>query len=72
MEETESKRVQTVRKIRKDWGTAAHFCRKNGININTFDVVMHGNFTSKRVTDILIEHGYIKDAAELRRNREEV
>lgn len=60
-----NRRTEISAKIIEDWGTVTHFCRKNDINYNTFDVVMNGMGTSKRITDILIAHGYIKDASQM-------
>ncbi|SFP61566.1 hypothetical protein [Hydrogenimonas thermophila] len=47
-------------KILDDWGTVKRFCKKNGININTYRVVKAGNGKSKKIENILKEHGYLK------------
>jgi len=54
-------------KIIDDWGTMTHFCRKNGINYNTFKTVLYGNATSTPIAEKLKKHGYIKDASELQK-----
>ena len=57
-------------KIREDWGTVRFFCRKNKINYNTFGVVAQGAGVSKPITDLLISYGYINDASELKKKKE--
>ncbi len=52
-------------RIREDWGTATHFCKKHGINLNTFRVVIHGQGKSKPITDVLISYGYIRHADDI-------
>jgi len=52
-------------KIREDWGTVTHFCKKHDINLNTFRVVMYGYGKSAPITNLLIKLGYIKNASEL-------
>ncbi len=69
MEQTSSKRVQISKQIREDWGTVKHFCKKNDINHNTFDVVMNGVYKSKPIAKILIAYGYIKHADELMKDK---
>ncbi len=54
-------------KIRKDYGTVAFFCRKNGINYNTFKQVIYGYGTSSKIVNLLKKHKYIKNADELRK-----
>jgi len=56
-------------KIIEDWGTLVHFCKKNNLNPNTFQQILYGYNKSKRISDILIKHGYIKDASELSREK---
>lgn len=54
-------------KIRADYGTLTHFCRKQNpkININTFRAVLSGAGKSSRIAKLLIKLGYIKNADEL-------
>jgi len=67
MSKPSTKRLEITKKIRQEWGTVRHFCRKHNINNRTFGVVMGGNGKSKPITDLLIEHGYLADANELNR-----
>ena len=55
------------KKIRNDWGTLTHFCRKNNIKINTFKQVLYGYAKSKKLTNLLIKYGYIKSQKDLER-----
>jgi hypothetical protein len=52
-------RAELTAKIRHEYGTVKRFCFTNGINYNTWNVVMQGRGKSKRITDILISQGYI-------------
>ena len=52
-------------KIKEDYGTVKRFCEKNEINHNTYQVIVSGHATSKKITDILISHKYIKHADDL-------
>lgn len=54
-------------KIRDDWGTQKHFCKKHGFNPNTFQQVLLGHATSAPKTNLLIRYGYIKSASELKK-----
>ncbi len=55
------------KRIREDWGTVTHYCRKRGINPNTLKQVVYGFSFSTRILDILIADGYVKDRAEMDR-----
>ncbi len=59
------------KEIREDWGTATHFCRKNGLNYDSFKVVVTGLHKSRKCVDALIEHGYINEASDLPQYRDE-
>ncbi len=59
-------------RIREDYGTLTHFCRKNGINITTLKVVLSGHGTSKPLAKKLKKMGYIKNIDELRKIRQAV
>lgn len=61
------KKLIVSKKIRNDWGTLTHFCRKNNIQINTFKQVLYGYGKSKKITDLLIKSGYIKTEKDLER-----
>ena len=52
-------------KIKDDWGSVKRFCANNNINYNTYQVVVSGHATSKRITDILISYKYIKHTNDL-------
>lgn len=54
-------------KIKDDYGSVKRFCEKNNINLNTYKVVIAGNGTSTRITNILKEHKYIKSADDLKK-----
>lgn len=54
-------------KIKKDYGTVKHFCKKNSINWNTFKVVTGGKGTSDPIVKILVKHGYIESAEDLKK-----
>jgi len=56
-------------KIIEDWGTIVHFCRKNNLNLSTFNQILYGYSKSKPISDLLIKHGYIKHASELSREK---
>ena len=55
------------RKIVDDWGTVKHFCKKHDINYNTFRYVVSGNGVSAPIVKVLKEHGYIKNASDLKK-----
>lgn len=57
--------MSIIQKIREDWGTATHFCRKNGLNYDSFKVVVIGRQKSQACVDALIKHGYIGAEQEL-------
>lgn len=52
-------------RIRQDWGTGTHFCRKHGLNYGSFALVIGGHRKSQKCVDALIAHGYIKKASDL-------
>lgn len=52
-------------KIREDYGTLTHFCKKHNININTFRVVLSGAGKSTPIALLLVKLGYLKDVKEL-------
>jgi len=54
-----------TQKIKEDYGTVLRFCKLNGINNNTFRVVVAGNAKSEKIVKILKKHKYIKSASEL-------
>ncbi len=56
-----------TQKIRDDWGTLTHFCKKHDINIHTFKQVIYGFGTSSRIESILVENGYIKNINDLKK-----
>ena len=54
--------VVDTKKIREDYGTVRHFCRKNGINYNTLYVTKTGKWAiSSKLIDRLKKLGYIKE-----------
>lgn len=55
-------------KIKDDYGTLIHFCKKHDINIQTFKQVLYGYGKSKRIVTLLKKHKYIKNADELSRD----
>lgn len=55
-------------RIREDYGTLVHFCRKHNINISTLRVVLSGYGTSSPIANLLKKLGYIKSADELKRS----
>ncbi len=59
-------------RIREDYGTLTHFCRKNGINASTLKVVLSGYGSSKPLERKLKKMGYIKSEDELRKIRQAV
>ena len=54
-------------RIREDWGTVKHYCRKRGINPNTLKQVVYGYNASQQILDTLIADGYVKDREDLLR-----
>lgn len=54
-------------KIKDDYGTLTHFCKKHSLNLQTFKQVLYGYSKSKRIVEILKKHKYIKSADELTR-----
>lgn len=54
-------------KIKQDWGTVSHFCKKHGLNFKTFRHVLYGYGSSKPIIELLKKHNYIKSADELKR-----
>lgn len=69
MEQTSNKRIQIKKAIQFDYGTVKRFCRIHDINYATWDVVMNGTSKSARITDLLIDKGYLKHADELIREK---
>jgi len=59
--------ISLTNKIKNDYGTVKRFCFINNININTFKQISYGIAKSKRITDILVKHNYIKNAEELKK-----
>ena len=57
--------MKIIQKIREDWGTGTHFCRKNGLNYQSLKTVLAGAQKSRKCVDALIEHGYIDKASDL-------
>ena len=62
--------MKIIQKIREDWGTGAHFCRKNGLNYQSFKTVVAGAQKSQKCVDALLEHGYISAASDLPQYKE--
>lgn len=67
MNDSKNEPISISAKIKNDWGTMTHFCKKNDINYNTFKVVLYGHATSNPIIEKLKKHGYIKDASELQK-----
>ena len=44
-------RIDTKR-LREDWGTVKHFCKKKGVNYNTFKVWNAGYQDSKKLAKV--------------------
>ncbi len=59
--------LEITKAIRRDWGGMRVYSRIKGINENTLRRVVYGYSTSKPMATILIEDGYLKDAADLKR-----
>lgn len=59
--------LSLTQRIKEDWGSVPFFCRKNGINYNTFKQVIYGYGTSSKIVNLLKKHKYIKNADELRK-----
>lgn len=57
--------MNITKRIRKEWGTAIHFCKKNDLNYSSFKVVVSGKQKSKACVNALIEHGFIRKASDL-------
>jgi len=63
-----SKKNLTIsKKIKEDWGTVLFFCKRHKLNIHTFRQVLYGYGTSSKISNILIQKGYIKSKEELKR-----
>ncbi|PSM52764.1 hypothetical protein CBLAS_0890 [Campylobacter blaseri] len=58
-----------TKKIKKDYGSLKFFLEKNNINRNTYNVVVRGYGSSKRIIDVLIKHNYIESEEELKRTK---
>ena len=54
-----------TKKIKDDYGSVTRFLKMHGINKNTYYVVVCGHGKSEKVTNALIDNGYIKSADEL-------
>ncbi len=54
-----------VERIKDDWGTMAHFCRKNNIKFNTLKGFIYGFQRSPSIQAILTEMGYLQDLSEI-------
>lgn len=52
-------------KIREDWGTMKHFCKKNDVPYESLRVMLGGIQKSQQCVDALISHGYITKASDL-------
>ena len=52
-------------RIKDDWGTVTHFCKKNDINYNTLKSFISGFQRSTVLGDILKEMGYIKNDSDI-------
>ena len=48
-------RKEIVKKIKDEYGTVKHFCKKKGINYGSFRVYLAGKFDSERFKRILKE-----------------
>ena len=51
-----------TKRIREEHGTVVHFCKTYGFNINTFRSVIKGFQRGKKITDKLIELGYMVES----------
>jgi len=56
-------------RIRDDYGTVTHFCRKHGINYNTLKGFINGYQRSLVLGDILKEMGYLLCDSEIPSNQ---
>jgi len=61
------KSLTLAQKIKEEWGSMSFFCKKNGINYNTFRQIIYGYGTSSKIVNILKKHKYIKSADELKK-----
>lgn len=61
-------KYEISKKIIADHGTLVCYCRKNGINVNTFKQVLYGNAKSKPIAELLKRHKYIKNLNEIGKN----
>ena len=48
-------RKEIVKKIKDEYGTVKHFCKKKGLNYDSFRVYLAGKFKSKKIEAILKE-----------------
>ena len=56
-------------RIKDDWGTVTHFCRKNDINHNTLKSFINGYQRSLVLGDILKDMGYLLCDSEIPNNQ---
>lgn len=54
-----------IERIKDDWGTMTHFCRKNDINYNTLKGFVYGFQRSLVLGELLKEMGYLLDDSEI-------
>ena len=54
-----------TQRIKEDWGTVKHFCRKNDINYNSLRAAMNGVPYYTAITQKLIDMGYINSPEEI-------
>jgi hypothetical protein len=69
MKKTARKANLIAERIRDDYGTVTHFCRKHNINHNTFKSFINGYQRSLVLGDILKEMGYLLDDSEIPSNQ---
>ena len=56
-------------RIKDDWGTVTHFCRKNDINYNTLKSFISGFQRSLVLGETLREMGYILEDTDIPQKR---
>ncbi len=54
-------------KIREDWGTLRHFCKKHDINDSCLSNALSGRTGYVAIVNKLIELGYIESADDLKK-----
>ena len=52
-------------KIKDQYGTMRHFCRKNNVSYNSVKQVLVGNQKSQPVVDALLAKGFITEITDL-------